>query len=128
MTAKSDYLENAILNHNLRNVPFTSPTTVYLALFLDNPGEAAGGTEVSGGSYARRAVTFAAPAGGSCSNSAVVTFPTATADWGTVTHAAIMDSLTGGNVMYYGILANPATVLITQTFQMNAGALGVREL
>ena len=105
MDAKTNYLEDALLNHVLRNTAFTSPTTVYVALFTATPGEAGGGTEVSGGSYARQAVTFAAPASGIVANSGAVTFPTATANWGTITSMAIFDAVTVGNMLYYGALA-----------------------
>lgn len=110
MDAKTNYLEDNLLNHVLRNTAFTSPTTVYVALFTAAPGEAGGGTEVSGGSYARQSVTFSAPASGVVANSGAVTFPTATAPWGTITHMAIFDAVTVGNMLYYGALAAPKVV------------------
>lgn len=48
--AKSDYLENKILDHVLNNTSYTSPTTVYFALFTSNPAEDGSGSEVLGGS------------------------------------------------------------------------------
>lgn len=105
MDAKSNYLENAILNHVLRNVALTSPTTVYLALFTVAPTDSGGGTEVVGGSYARQAITFSAPVAGVVSNSGAVTFPTATANWGTVVAMGIFDASSAGNLLYYGALA-----------------------
>jgi hypothetical protein len=90
---------------------------VYVALFTAAPSDAGGGTEVSGGSYARVAVApadanWTAPdnVGGHTDNVAAVTFPTPTANWGTVTHFAIFDRLTGGNLLLHGILAAPKTV------------------
>jgi hypothetical protein len=60
----SDYLEDAVLDHVFRNTALTSPTTVYVALYTATPSDAGGGTEVSGGSYARTAGTFGAASGG----------------------------------------------------------------
>jgi len=104
MTAKSDYLEAAILNHVLRNTALTSPTTVYVGLstaaILD---DASGLAEPSGGSYAREAITFDAPSSGVCNNNEV-TFTQATADWGTLTHFGIFDAVSGGNLLYHGAL------------------------
>ncbi len=108
--AKSDYLENALLNHVLRNVALSSPVTVYVALFTVAPTDSGGGTEVSGGSYARQAVTFAAPSGGVVANSGSVTFPVASAPWGTIVDMAIFDALTVGNMLYYGVLATSKIV------------------
>lgn len=110
MTAFSDYLENALLDHTLRNVSLTSPATVYLGLHTSATGDDDSGTEVSGGSYARQALTFNAPSAGSTANSALVTFPTSTASWGTVTHFGIYDSLAGGNLLYWGALTVSKTV------------------
>ena len=125
MGAFTDYLENKLLDHVLRNTAYTSPTTVYVALFTAAPGEAGGGTEVSGGGYARQAVTFGAPSAGSTSNSADITFPTATANWGTITHFAIFDASTGGNMLYYGQLTSSVTVNSGQQLTIPAGNLTI---
>lgn len=113
--AMTTFMANALLNHVLRNTAYTSPSSVFLALFTSNPGEGGGGTEVSGGGYARQAVTFGAPVDNSpngrvCRNTAAVTFPVATASWGTITHAAIMDASSGGNMLFYGALDTAATI------------------
>lgn len=110
MSAMSDYLENALVNAVLRNTSYTSPATVYAALFTTATDDANGGTEVAGGSYARTAVTFGIPSNGVTSNSGTVTFPTATASWGTVTHFAIMDAATAGNRLFHGALQVTKTV------------------
>lgn len=72
--AKSTYLDNALLNAVLVNTAYTSPATVYVALYTATPGPSGGGTEVSGGSYARTACTFSAASSGSLTNSADCTF------------------------------------------------------
>ena len=117
MTAMTDYLEDNLLNHVLRNTAFTSPTTVYVALFTTATNDAGGGTEVAGGSYARQAITFSVPTGGVTSNTAIVTFPTASAGWGTITHFAIFDAVSGGNMLYHGALAASRTVQAGDTFR-----------
>lgn len=104
MAGKSDYLENALLDHVLRNTAYTSPTTVYVGLYTAAPTDAGGGTEVSGGGYAREAATFGAASGGSISNSAIVDFGTTTGAWGTVTHFGIFDAETAGNLLYWDAL------------------------
>lgn len=125
VNAASNYLEEALANHVLNNTTYTSPTTVYLALFVSPVSDAnlEAGTltnEVSGGSYARQAIAFNAATnpGGVCTNNGQVTFPTATAAWGTVTHFAIMDALTVGNVLIYGELDNSKVVDIDDVFQL----------
>lgn len=125
MTAMTNYLEDNLLNHSLRNVAFTSPASVHAALFTAAPGEGGGGTEVSGGSYARQAVTFGAPSANTTSNSADVTYPTATADWGTVTHVAIFDAASGGNMLFYGTLSQSKVVNTGDTFRFLSGNLSV---
>lgn len=127
MSAKTDYLEDALLNHVLRNVAFTSPTTVYAALFTVAPTDAGGGTEVTGGSYARQSVTFAAPSSNAVANSGTVTFPQATASWGTIVAVAIMDAASGGNMLYYGNLGTSKTVGNGDQVSFAASALTVSE-
>lgn len=79
------------------------PTTWYLGLFTAAPGEAGGGTEVSGNGYTREAVTFTV-SGNNASNDAAIEFPTATGSWGTITHAAVFDASTSGNMIAYASL------------------------
>ena len=123
MAEFTDFLENKIIDHMLRNQAYTPPTTVYLALFTSAPSDAGGGTEVSGGSYARQAVTLSAASGGASSNSADITFPQATADWGTITHVALMDALTSGNMLMHTPLDASKTVNNGDTFKITAGDL-----
>ena len=94
------------MSHAFRNSAYTQPTTVYVALYTAAPTDAGGGTEVTGGSYARVAVTFGAPSGSpsSMSNSGEVDFGTTSAAWGTVTHFGIFDAATVGNLMGWDTL------------------------
>ena len=136
MSAASDYLENKLLDHTLRygTSPYVAPSTVYVGLFTSNANlelnSLANSTEIStsGTAYVRTAGTFGnAASGGSISNSASITFPTATADWGVVTHVAICDGPTraAGNVMYYGQLTTSKNVTIGDTFTINSNNLTV---
>ena len=123
MTYFSNYLENALINATVRNTTFTSPATVYLGLFITDPTDANTGTEVTGGSYARQSITFASPSNGVTSNSAQITFPTATADWGTVGWIGIYDSLTSGNLLYHSPLTTSKTIANGDVFIVGSGNL-----
>ena len=125
MTQISNYLENALINVTLRATSYTAPTTVYVALYTSDPTDADTGTEVSGGSYARQAVTFAAPSDGVALNSATVTFPTATANFGTVTHIGLRDASTAGNLLYHAPLTDSKTVTTGDVFRIGTSNLTV---
>jgi len=131
MTAKTDFLENNLLNHILRNIPYTSPTTVFAALFTTDTDDAGGGTEVptSGGTlYIRQSVVFDAPVNGKTQNTALIVFPTAGASWGTVTHFAIFDAVSGGNMVYQGKLTNSQLIGIGDDYNIPIGDIKVQEL
>jgi len=125
MTAFSDYLENKLIDGTLRNTAYTPAATVYIGLHTTATNDDNSGTEVSGGSYARTSATFSAPSGGSTSNSALVTFPTATASWGTVTHFGIYDLSAAGNLLYWGALTVSKTVDNGDIFTIPASNLTV---
>lgn len=120
---KSTYFDNAMLNAGLRNTPFTSPVSVYIALFTIAPIASGGGTEVTGGSYARQLATWAAPSLGSVSNVADLVFPVASADWGVVVAFAIFDSLVSGNMLYFNNLGAARTVLANDQVKFPTGQL-----
>ena len=120
----TDFLENELLDHCLGVGSFTMPAVVKLALFTADPTDTGNlANEVAGGAYARQTVAFTAAAGGSCSNDADVTFPQATADWGTVTHIGIMNATTGGTMLWHGQLTTPKTVGSGDTFKIPTGDL-----
>jgi hypothetical protein len=125
MAEMSNYLENALINATLRNTTFTSPSVVYLGLYTSDPTDANTGTQVSGGSYARQAVTFGAPSNGVTTNSAAIEFPQATASWGTVTHIGILDALTSGNLLYHTALDTSKTIDTGDIFKIAIGSLSV---
>lgn len=130
MSALSDYLEEELLDHILRNAAYTSPTTVYVGLFVSDPTDAATGTEVSGGAYARQSVAFDAPitdgVGKLSDNTSDITFPTATANWGTITHMALFDAVSGGNMLVHGELAASKVINTNDIFKFLAGDLDVK--
>ena len=125
MAEISNYLENAIINATLRATTYTSPATVYVSLWTTDPTDAGSGTEVSGGSYARTAVTFGAPSGGVSTNSAAVEFPQATASWGTIGYIGINDASTSGNLLYHTALDTSKTIDSGDIFKIASGNLSV---
>lgn len=123
--SKSDFLENKLLDHMLGKTSYTMPTA-YVGLFTAAPSDAGGGTEVTGGSYARKSTAGAdwnAAAAGSSSNANAITFVTATASWGTVTHFGIFDAATAGNLLRWAALTTSKTIGNGDTASFAAGAL-----
>lgn len=117
MGAMTDYLEASLRTHIFRTGTFTKPAVLAVALFTAAPGEAGGGTEVAGGSYARverdpSDSNWSAVSGtdGLTDNVAALTFPAPTGNWGVVTHAAILDAVSVGNMLLYAPLATAKTV------------------
>jgi hypothetical protein len=125
MAEMSNFLEDALINATLRNTTYTSVATVYVSLWTSDPTDAGSGTEVSGGSYARTAVTFAAPSNGVTTNDADVTFPTATASWGVVGWIGINDASTAGNLLYHSPLDTSKTIDSGDIFKISTGNLSV---
>ena len=125
MAEMSNFLENALLNATLNATTYTAPATVYVSLWTSDPTDAGSGTEVSGGSYARTSVTFGAPSNGVTTNSADVTFPTATASWGTVGWIGINDASTGGNLLYHTALDTAKAIDSGDIFKIASGNLSV---
>lgn len=142
MTALTNYIENQLIDFLFRGQPLTAPTNVWVALFTVAPTDAGGGTEVSGGSYARVEVpcSLAAWAGtqapgstapsigsnGTTSNNADLTFPTPTALWGTVVAVAVFDAASAGNMLFHGPLAAPLTVNVGNVLRFPAGSLSIQ--
>jgi hypothetical protein len=134
MTAASNYLENKILDHVLKNTAYTQPTGLYLGLFTNTSGNAATNLEAgtltdevstSGTAYARKSIAFNAASSGTSISSATVTFDAATASWGTITHVAIMDNSTGGQVLFWGAVTTSKQIDTGDTFQVTSGNLTI---
>ena len=142
MAGFTNYLEDKIINHLFGDDTgasgadhYTAPTTWYIGLQTATPSDSAGGTEVSGGAYARQSVAWTLQTGGTAqaSNTAALTWPAATSDWGTVTHAGVYDAVSGGNLVAYETLtktdfstANPKTVNTGDIFKIDAGNVKVQ--
>jgi hypothetical protein len=125
MAEMSNYLENALINATLRNTSYTSPATVYVALYTTDPTDADTGTEISGNGYARQSVTFGAPSNGASTNSAAVEFPQATGSWGTIAYIGLRDASSGGNLLYHSPLDASKTISTGDVFRISAGNLSV---
>lgn len=133
MAGKSDYLENAVLDHVLGGPNYSRAATVYIGLYSADPTDAGTGAELAGNGYARVAVTndatnWPAAAGGAKANGAQVTFPLATgADWDEATHFGVLDANAAGNLLYGGPLQTPKTVLVGDTAIFGPGTLQITE-
>lgn len=125
MSAASNYAENLALTWLLTSSSATRPTAWYLALYTNDPGEAASGTEVSGTNYARQSIAFTV-SGNTASNSATVTFPAAgSGGWGTISHVAIYDASTSGNLLFKGAVTTSKQIDQGDTFQVSSSALTI---
>jgi hypothetical protein len=136
MTALSDFLENKLIDWLFRGQAIgitgasagagSGPTNLYVGLFTVNPSDTGGGTEVTGGSYARVTVasslanwagtqaaastTASTGTTGTTSNNGAITFPAPSANWGTVTGFGIFDAVSAGNLLIWGALTANKTV------------------
>jgi hypothetical protein len=127
MSQLSDHAEALILNWFLTNGAATRPTAWYLALFTAAPNDAGGGTEVSGAGYSRQSVTFGAASspGGTAANTNTATFTASGGSFGTVTHCAVFDASSGGNMLFYGALPQPETINNTNELRFPIGEIVV---
>jgi hypothetical protein len=124
--AMSNFLTNKVIDFIMRGQAYTPPTTVFVALATGAGSSAACGTEVTGGSYARVAVTssltnwagtqgatttaVSSGSSGQTSNNATITFPSPTANWGTVIEFCVLDASSGGNLLWRASLTTSKTV------------------
>lgn len=123
--AFTNYLENKIQAYVWSGTAFSSPSaSLYVGLFTSAPGEGGGGTEVSGNGYSRKLVSMTTSADLS-TNSGAVEFDTATGSWGTITHVAIFDASTSGNMLAYAALASAKTIATGDVFRIPAGDLDI---
>jgi hypothetical protein len=123
MAELSNYLENKLLDHVLRNTSYNSPTTVYVGLFTTDPTDGNTGSEVSGGSYARQILNVTTATGGIVTSSADVTFPQATGSWGTISHLGLLDALTSGNLLMHTPLTTSRAIETGDVLKISTGSL-----
>jgi hypothetical protein len=122
MAQLSTVLKNALIDHVFRNTAYVPPATCYLALYTSDPAVDDSGVEVSGGAYVRQAITFGAAAGGVIANDALLTYPTALAPWGNVTHWGIKDAVgVGGVLMAFGQFTTALNIDTGETDYVNIG-------
>ena len=124
MAGFSDYLENKVVGHVFGGSAYTAPSTLYVALYTSAPSDTGGGTEVSGGAYARQTAAFTVT-NNTASNTSAIEYPTATADYGTVVAVGIFDASSSGNLLAYGNLTASKTVSTGDVFRFNAGAIDI---
>jgi hypothetical protein len=125
MSQMSDFAENLVANFLMNNQTATRPTTWFLALFTAAPNDTGGGTEVSGSGYARQAITFGAASGGTVSNTSTHTFTASGGNFGTITHWAIFDAVTAGNMLVYGAATTSRTINSGDSLTVAAAAITV---
>lgn len=124
MAGFSDYLENKLLLHTFSNTSFTTPGTVYLALYTSAPTDAGGGTELSGNAYARQSCAFTTT-NAQASNSSAVEWPTATGAWGTIVSVGVFDASSSGNLLAWSNLTASKAIATGDVFRINAGELDI---
>lgn len=132
MAGKSDYLEDKINDHVLGATAYTAPATIYIALFTAAPSDSGGGTEVSGSNYSRKAVTnnttnWPSSASGVKTLNVAQTFATPSGSWGTVTHFALFDASSAGNLLYWNALTASQTISSGNTVTFGVGSITVTE-
>jgi hypothetical protein len=129
MGSISDYLENELLDHVFENGAFSQPTNIYVALCTADPTDAGTGasiTEPSGGSYARvNHNSWDTAASRLTENTGAVTFPQATSTWGSITHYAIVDAASSGNMLAHGALAATKQVVSGNTPSFADGTIEI---
>jgi hypothetical protein len=141
MSQMTNYLENKLVDHLFRGQTLTAPSSLHVSLHTANPGETGASELPATGGYARAAVTSSlanwagtqsagstaasSGTGGQTSNNDVISFPTPSADWGTVTHFAVWDAASDGNPLLYGALSIAKTINEGDSISFAAGALTV---
>lgn len=125
--SKTNYHEDAVLN-TARGTDLTAWTPYVGLLTAVSDGEASSFTEVSGNNYARQSVTFGAPSGGTMANTGLITFPTPSGNWGTITHFIVADAVSAGNTRYWNTVTASQVVNTGNVVTIAIGALTVSEL
>lgn len=120
----SNTFETTVLTWSFTTSSATRPTEWHIALYTASPSDPGGGTEVSGGGYARQAVTFTV-SGNTASNNAAIEWPVATSAYGTVTDVGVFDASTGGNLIAYAALTTSKAIDTGDVFRLPSGDLDV---
>lgn len=122
----SDYLEDKLLKHVFTNTSYTSPSSLYLALYTVAPSDTGGGTELSGSGYTREAVTFSVSGTTTlATNSAAVEFDAATGSWGTIVAVGVFDASTSGNLLAWSELTTSKAISTGDILRIPSGELDI---
>lgn len=121
----SNYLRGKVIDATLRNTGYTTPVTVYVSLHTSDPTvNATAATEATGSWYGRVVGTFSAQSTpGQTSNSAIITYNAVTTSTIVISHFAIWDASTLGNMLYFAALSAPKTFNPTDVPSWLAGSL-----
>jgi hypothetical protein len=129
MSSFTDYSENLVLNWLFTTNSATRPTAWFVGLFTAAPSDSGGGTEVSGNGYARKATGTMSVSGTSptnCTNGSAIEFDAASGgNWGTITHIAIFDASTSGNMLGWAALTTSRTINNGDILRIPAGDLDI---
>jgi hypothetical protein len=125
MSAMSDYLELKVLDHVLGTTSYTMPSAVYLGLSTGSFGDDNSGTELTGNNYSRKAITFSSAASGTTSNDSTIEFSAATGSWGTVSHWALFDAASSGNMLIHGAFTASKAIASGDIVRIVAGDIDI---
>ena len=125
MSAMSDYLELKFLDHFTGTASTSSPSAVYLGLAVGSIADNAGGTELSGNNYTRKAITFASASSGSIASNNAVEFNSATGSWGTVAYWGIWDASSSGNLLFHGAFSASKAIATGDILKVASGSLTI---
>jgi len=120
----SNTFETTVLTWAFSTSSATRPTAWHLALYTAAPNDTGGGTEVTGGAYARQSVAFTI-SGNTASNTSALEYATATAPYGTVTHVGVFDAATSGNLIAYAALTTSKAIDTGDVLRVPAGDLDI---
>lgn len=128
MGSFSDYLENALLNHTFKGSSFTQPSNLYVALSTADPLDTGGGLAepaFASGYYRTVCNSWTTATTGAVTNSAAVSFPSASGPWGTISHFGIYDAsgIGAGNLLAHGSLSISKNVTQGDILQFPSGSI-----
>lgn len=119
----SNFLENKLLDHALGPTAYTKPASIWVALYTAAPSDSSSGTEVTGGSYSRKQITFSAATNGTIANNTNIEFTSMPAC--TVVAVGILTANTAGDLLFWSTLTTNRVLLANDTIRINSGALVV---
>lgn len=126
MGSFTDYMEKAVLNAFCGNGSPLASTSVWVGLYTAAPSDASGGTEATGGNYARKSSGAWTSATALIANTATVTFATATGTWGgSITHFALLDDSSTGNMIAWATLTAARTIVTNDVAIFAVGSMTI---